>query len=144
MLPHAVPKQRRPSARQGFGELSGPLGQGDQIASRSKKRTVIYTIRTGNMEYAQALFAPSHPAAADMPSYCTKGRLPICPVTVLREDCQYAQLRYKRGDADTPSYDTKGGLPICPVTAHKDCSIYVHLRQTRTAADMFSHGSGHR
>ena len=30
-----------PRQDKGFGELSGPLGQGDQIASRSKERSVI-------------------------------------------------------------------------------------------------------
>lgn len=83
-----------------------------------------------------------------MPSYSTKGRLPISPVTVKREDCKYVQLLYKGRAAYMPrygaeegllisSYCTKGGLPyanmpsygiqerqlICPSTAHTRQSI---------------------
>lgn len=53
-------------------------------------------------------------SATDMPSYGTRGRMPIWPVTVLREDCQYAQLRYLGKAADIPSYGNKGkdtGMP---------------------------------
>jgi hypothetical protein len=62
-----------------------------------------------------------------MTNYSTKGVLPICLVTVLREDCQYAQLRYKRWAADMPSYGTEEGLPICPVTVQTEGCRYAQL-----------------